>query len=160
MIYWQGKRYELIQLPYNGEVAGYLLDGFLRRQRPKSTLVRGHILTDEGVIVILRRDIRLPLCLLAGVLLLAAVVLWPRYTVEYYQATFAEKPVLAEGVLYCNVLNESDCVITVQFLNDSNKSMIHTLEPGDALPYLHIDFVPTIIRYNESHNFQLEVQSD
>ena len=78
----------------------------------------------------------------------------------YYQVTFAERPLLQDGVLYCNVINEAGISVTVQFLNGTNKTMAYTLAPGEALPYIYMDFVPDIIRYNGQSDFLLEVRSD
>lgn len=160
MIYWYGKYYTLVTSPYNGAVLGYLLDGVLLHSRPKGTRIRGHIATDDGVVVVLGRDVRI----FAVVVLIAAVVLtvvfWPRYEYSYFQVTYAEKPRLSEDVLYCNVVNEADITVTVQFIGASSKSTLYTLEPGDTLPYIDIDFTPTTIRYNGEFDFLLEVQND
>ena len=148
MIYWEGKQYPLIQQHYNGAVLGYLLDGMFLLTCPKGVLQRGYIAVEDGVIVILRRSVW-PAILPAVFLLL--VVLWwswPRPDYVYYQVTFAERPLLQDGVLYCNVINEAGISVTVQFLNGTNKTMAYTLAPGEALPYIYMDFVPDIIRYN------------
>ena len=160
MIYWHGKSYPLVTHPYNGAVLWYLLDGLLLDIRPNHTRVRGHIITDEGVVIILGRELSkiFALLFLIGVTLL--LVFWPRYEYSYYQVTFAERPVLDEGVLYCNVVNEADIEVTVQFLDSRNKTTVYTLSPGDTLPYIYIDFVPSTIRYNGKSDFPLEVRND
>ena len=160
MIYWHGKGYQLVTHPYNGPVLGYLLDGVLVERQPKRTKVKGHILTEDGAVIVLGRDLRVVLVLLLAVLVAIAILLWPRYEYIDYQVTFAEWPVLRDGIIYCNVINEADIEVTVQFLGDDNKSSIYHLQPGDTLPYIHIDFVPTTIRYNGRSDFQLEVQND
>lgn len=159
MIYWCGKKYELIPRQYNGKVLGYLWDGVLTITAPKRAVVKGHIVTADGVIIILGRDVRY---VLVGIILLAALVIvfWPKQKYTYYQATFAERPLLVEGVLFCNVVNEAESQVTVQFINAHNKSMSYVLEPGETLPYIHIDFVPEVIRYNGDYDFPLEVRSD
>ena len=74
--------------------------------------------------------------------------------------TFAERPSLQGGVLQCNVINEADRVVTVQFIGATSKTVIYTLSPGETLPYIYIDFVPKVIRYNGKSDFPLEVQND
>lgn len=160
MIYWQGKRYVLNPNQYNGKVFGYLWEGILVDTPPRNSIIKGHIVTDNGVIIVLRRDIRLPLILALVIVLMLSVMLWPRHELVYYQVTFSERPVLSEGVLYCNIINEADIQVTVQFLNSFSKSMVYTLNPGDTLPYIYIDFVPEVIRYNGNSDFPLEVRSD
>ena len=117
-------------------------------------------MTEDGAVIVLGRDLRLVLVLLLAVLVAIAILLWPRYEYIDYQVTFAERPVLRDGIIYCNVINEADIEVTVQFLDDGNKSSIYHLQPGGTLPYIHIDFVPTTIRYNGRSDFQLEVQND
>lgn len=160
MIYWYGKYYTLVTSPYNGQVLGYLLDGVLLHSKPKGTRVRGHVTTDDGVVVVLGRDMRIFAVIVLIVVAALAIALWPRYEYSYFQVTFAEKPQFSDGVLYCNVVNEADIDVTVQFVNATSKSSIYTLEPGDTLPYINIDFTPTTIRYNGEFDFLLEVQND
>ena len=160
MIYWQGKLYKLITMQYNGVVYGYLLDGILLSSPPKRAVTRGHIVTEDGVIIVLGRSVRPLVAFLLGVLIILCVLCWPRTESLYYQVTFSEKPLLREGLLYCNVINEADIEVTVQFLDSSNKSIIYTLSPGQTLPYIYVDFVPDTIRYNGSSDFQLEVRYD
>ena len=160
MIYWYGKYYPLITSPYNGSVLGYLLDGILLHSMPKGTKVRGHITTEDGVVIVLGRDMRIVAALLLVAAIVLTIVLWPRYEYVYFQVTYAEKPWMENGVLYCNVVNETDIDVTVQFLNATSKTAIYTLEPGDTLPYISIDFTPTTIRYNGEFDFLLEVQND
>lgn len=160
MIYWHGKSSPLVKRPYNGAALGYLLDGFLLTVPPKRTRVRGHIVTDEGVVIILARDMRLAICAVCVIGIALTILLWPRYEYSYYQVTFAERPSLHDGVLQCNVINEADRVVTVQFIGSASKTMIYTLSPGETLPYIYIDFVPEAIRYNGKSDFPLEVQND
>lgn len=160
MIYWHGKSYPLVKRPYNGSVLGYLLDGLLLGAPPKRTRIQGHIVTDEGVVIVLARDMRLALYIVCAIGAVLTILLWPRYEYSYYQVTFAEKPLLQDGILQCNVINEADREVTVQFIGTTSKTVIYTLSPGETLPYIYIDFVPKVIRYNGESDFQLEVQND
>lgn len=67
---------------------------------------------------------------------------------------------LSGEILYCNVVNDADMEVTVQFLGDMQESSVYHLKPRESLPYILIEFTPTIIRYNGEHDFLLEVQSD
>lgn len=160
MIYWHGKSYPLVKRPYNGVVLGYLLDGLLLSTPPKRTKIRGHIVTDDGTVIVLARDMRPAVYAMCAIGIVLAILLWPRYEYSYYRVTFAERPSLQGGVLQCNVINEADRVVTVQFIGATSKTVIYTLSPGETLPYIYIDFVPKVIRYNGKSDFPLEVQND
>lgn len=160
MIYWKGKTYRKVALPYNGVALGYLLDGLLITSPPKGTKVTGHIVTDEGVIIILGREMRFIIAIVLIAVAAVTIVLWPRYEYSYYQVTFSEHPVMRDSTLYCNVVNEADRTVTVQFLSHESKTTIYTLEPGETLPYIYVDFTPDVIRYNGKSDFPLEVQND
>ena len=127
MIYWYGKYYTLITSPYNGSVLGYLLDGILLHSRPKGTKVRGYITTEDGVVIVLGRDMRIVAALLSVAAIVLTIVLWPRYEYAYFQVTYAERPWMENGVLYCNVVNEADIDVSVQLVNATSKTPIYTL---------------------------------
>lgn len=160
MIYWQGKRYALRQGQYNGKILGYLCDGLLVASIPKTMVAKGYISTDEGVIILLCRNRRYLLLGLLIVITLLVFACWPRYHSVYYQVTFAEQPLLNGGVLYCNVANESDITVSVQFVSSTHKTAPYSLDPGEFLPHIAIDFVPDLIRYNGTSDFLLEVRCD
>lgn len=160
MIYIQGKRYPLVRCEYNGAVSGWLLDGVIQQTQPRHTKVRGHVVTEHGVLVVLYRDLRLLYAVLLLAVLVLVYTLWPQQERVYYQVAFAARPLLQEEVLYCNIVNVADREVTVQFLGAFSKTAIYTLKPGETLPYLYIDFVPETIRYNGDSDFSLEVRSD
>ena len=91
MIYWYGKYYTLITSPYNGSVLGYLLDGILLHSRPKGTKVRGHITTEDGVVIVLGRDMRIVAALLLVAAIVLTIVLWPRYEYAYFHVSVAHQ---------------------------------------------------------------------
>ena len=155
MIYWYGKHYELIPHAYNGEVLGYLFDGELRSAQPPRTVVKGHIVVDNDVIVIVRRDRRHAVLAFLLLVLLLSPLLFPRTKYEYFPVTFAPYPVYDSGVLYCNVVNEALFPVTVQFLRTDDISVVYTINPGESLPYCGLEFAPQYIQYNGEHNFVL-----
>lgn len=160
MIYWQGRNYPLVPREYNGKVCGWLLDGILQATLPRGVIIRGHIVTEHGVIVVVRRDFRWGIALLVLTISALVIALWPRYEYLYYQVAFAESPVYRDGTLYCNVVNVADMDVTVQFIGSASKTGMYQLSPGETLPYIYIDFVPEVIRYNGDFDFPLEVRSD
>jgi hypothetical protein len=160
MIYWHGKNYPLVRSEYNGGVLGYLLDGILLEHEKAGTKVVGHIVTENGVVIVLQRKMRVLRVAGALVLLILILVLYPREVRHYYLVSFDETPVLKSDVLYCNVVNDAEETITVQFLHAQEASPLYTLQVGESLPYILIDFVPDKIRYNGTYDFQLEVKCD
>lgn len=159
MTYWRGRTYDLIKSPYNGRVVGYLLDGELLQSQPTGTRILGHFSTEDGVVVVLAWRKKAVVVAIAA-LIVAVLALWSRKTVRYFPVVFAEEPVYYQGVLYCNVVNDAEISITVKFLSDTEESETHSLEPGESLPYILIDFAPTTIRYNDTYDFHLEVSCD
>lgn len=158
MVYWKGTEYEMIPSIYNGAISGYLVDGRLRSTQPKGTYIKGHIATEDGILMIAGRR-KKPFVAIFCILLAAALfVLWPRNETVYYQVTFNAQPLYMNEILYCDVVNESGIEVTVRFINDTDKSEIITLKPGDTLPYMFLDFVPNAILYNGIDEFPLEVQ--
>ena len=93
------------------------------------------------------------------ILFIASILLvWPRQETIYYQVTFSAYPFYMNNTLYCNVVNEANIAVTVRFISDTEKSELFTLEPGDTLPYVYLDFIPYAILYNGTDEFPLEVQ--
>lgn len=160
MIYWQGKYYHKVASPYNGEVYAYLLGGRVLFQMPEHTQQAGYLQTPDGVVVLLRRRKSPWLITVVVVSLLLTALVYPRYEYRYYPVCFAECPSMEEGVLYCNVLNEAEQVVTVQFLGEGKSSMVYTLQPKETLPYVSLNFVPDTIRYGGCYDFSLEVSDD
>lgn len=160
MILWCGTNYKLIPGTYNGTIYGYLVDGKLRDTQPRWTFVKGHILTPQGVIIVLARKCKLAFITLGVSLAVFLLALIPYPVDVYYQVTFEPQPLLRNETLYCNVVNEDIFQVTVQFSDGTNNTMTYELEPGDTLPYVLVEFVPTVIRYNNQHEFPLEVRLD
>lgn len=161
MIYWMHKRYHLISAPYNGDHLGFLIDGKLCHSLPRSAVYSGYIRTPLGVVLVYRRS-QLPLflALLVVAIVAISVSLWPTTEYEYFQVTYEESPRYSDNTLYCNVINEADRPVTVQFIHDKQKSFLYELQPGETLPYITIEFAPSTIRYDNYHDFKLEVQCD
>lgn len=158
--HFQGTDYEVVAGAYNGTISGYLLGGVLHSSKLRFTEVKGHITTPEGIVAVLGVKRNIVLVTVAVLLLLSAVLLYPHKHIKYYQVSFCETPVYQDGVLYCNVSNDADQDVTVQFREGYNTTQEYLLHSGESLPYINVDFPPDTIRYNGESDFQIEVKHD
>ena len=160
MIKYRGEDYVLYTTPHNKTVSGYLCDGVYRLSKPKHAKYRGYIQYGETVIEIYVTSIRglVRLVLIVGICVLAYHGLHSTHDTVYYKVSFAESPKYVDGMLYCTVVNVSNREIVVRFVNEEEESIAALLQPGDTLPYIELNFVPTHIVYDDKYPFKLEVQ--
>lgn len=158
--HFQGVEYEVVAGAYNGPISGYLLGGVLRSSKWRFTSTKGYISTPEGIVVVLGLKGSIVLVTAAILLILFAVLLYPHKYIKYYPVSFCETPVYQDGVLYCNVNNDADQDITVQFREGHSTTQEYLLHSGESLPYITIDFPPDTIRYNGESDFRIEVKHD
>lgn len=163
MIEYCGQQYEVHSMPHNKFVKGYLKDGVFKHKKPLTAKCLGYIQDGDGVIEIYKSRMLLIRLLVCAAIIGLCFFHWQvsRVTTIEYKTSFAEFPVYEEGVLYCSVVNVSDIEVTVTFQDDfGNKSITTSLRPGDTIPYLELDFVPTQIVYDNQYSFKLEAQYD
>ena len=157
MIKWEGQRYRLSKVPYNGTLRGYLLGKQLYEELPDDCKVRGYIFTENGVIaVMVTSRLDLILVLIAAFIILFAIFN-PHIEYSYFPVTFSPTPVYADGVLYCNVVNESGSTVVVQFRDGERCSRAYSVPGGESLAYCSIKFAPTEIIYNGKYAFPLQI---
>lgn len=161
MVEYDGQAYEVHRSHWGGEVYAYLVDGKFTLLQPCSKVYVGYIKTQLGVLEVWRS--RVPVrAIVAVVAIIVACILLnnTRPVTEYYRVSFAESPIYRDGILYCNVVNVSDREVTVQFLDGAHSSVLVLLRPGETIPTVELDFVPSVIQYDQQHTFELEVQYD
>lgn len=148
----------MIRNGWNGDVAGYLLGPFRLRHRPPLCKVAGYIEAHDGVRYVLQPPW---LLLLLPLILCATVSLASRTSeiVVYYPVCFAPQPYYSESILYCNIYNESDHSVVIQFAGQGKLSEPFLLESGCSLPYLYLPFTPETVLYDGTYAFSLEVKS-
>ncbi len=162
MVRFDGEKYPLHESMWGGEFVGYLCNGKYQYEQPIRLNYKGYIVTPEGVVAVYKSGF--PWGCLPAVLLVVAMFICvsnKKPINSYYPVSFAESPVLEDGVLYCSVVNVSERELTVNFTdNAGHDSMLTLLRPGETLPTAPVDFVPTAIVYDQQYQFELEVQYD
>lgn len=158
-VHYQGKKYSVVRRRYNGPITGYLLGGITVTSPKRFTYTVGYIETPGGIVVVLGVN-KAVWVGIAVALILSAVALFPRTVNNYYPVSFEENPVYEDNVLYCNVVNEADQDVTVQFRSGYNATQEYILHAGESLPYIIVDFAPTIIRYDKQIDFNIEVRNE
>lgn len=162
MIEFDGAEYEINHAKWNGPVQAYLVDGKYTYIRPVGKVYVGYITTPRGLLEVWRSKYPVKYIVVAVLFVVACLVsnhIQP--DVQYYRASFAEAPVYRDGTLYCTVVNVADREVTVQFLGaGGEQSALTLLRPGDTIPTIELDFIPTVIQYDQKYSFELEVQYD
>ena len=143
---------------YNGDILGYLLDGELHSDIPRGAAVTGHISTNDGVVIVLHHKKKILYVLLMCALIALVVAFWPHVEKVYFPVSFDSEPVRDGQTLYCNVVNTADITVTIQFIGFEFVSEKYTLNPGDSCPYVELAFNPSLIRYNDTYDFPLNVR--
>lgn len=161
MIRYGNNDYVLHRETHNGSTYAYLCDGSFTQSKPRRAHYVGYIFYGGQIVEVWSYNFRPLLIVLAILMIVGAFALSYTQTRDvYFQACFAEAPLLKDGTLYCNVVNKADFEVTVTFTDGENVSTANILQPGDTLPYTSINFIPTEIVYNQQYSFPLEVRYD
>lgn len=159
MYEFDGGSYPLTRTPYSGKPAAYVVNGITMYELPRGKVYVGYIECNGDIYTVYRSSYKAYLFLLAVPLLIALVAfLTSRSTTVEYQVAFAQYPFYSDNILECAVVNVSDVTYSVQFTDGTYTTGVYTIEPGDTLFQVEVDFAPTHIIFDGEYKFELEVR--
>lgn len=162
-IIYQGKRRNVVHEQTNATTCFHFFEGRTYSSPPKNAHYVGYVLDEDNrkVYVYQRSYLGVVLAMILVLLVSLLICLICTHSeVIQLRVSFSETPQYTDGVLYCNVTNVERIPITVQFLGIEQASTTYTLQAGESLPYINIDFIPTVIRFQSQCDFIIEVSTD